>query len=217
MKKILLFALCLGFVVAVASCNNNNQGNGDDDKEWFELDGNYTYNDFIGGTTSMNWNPLSWETNDDSYVLGYLSAGFYDYQLNEDGDGWEVVPEMAAALPTDVTAQYVGQYGIAAGEKGKAWSIPLNKDAEWENGEPITAEDYIYSMKQQLDPVQLNRRADSYYGGDFSVVNAKNYLYSLQDGVYETPAVLGYESVQAAVDAGVILALKMYERELCRK
>ncbi len=207
MKKILLFALCLGFVVAVASCNNNNQNNGDDDKEWFELDGNYTYNDFIGGTTSMNWNPLSWETNDDSYVLSYLSAGFYDYQLNEDGDGWEVVPEMASALPTDVTAQYVGQYGIAAGEKGKAWSIPLNKDAQWENGEPITAEDYIYSMKQQLDPVQLNRRADSYYGGDFSVVNAKNYLYSTQDGVYETPAVLGYESVQAAIDAGVTVYL----------
>lgn len=183
MKKILLFALCFVFVFVVASCNNNNNNNNDDNndnKAWFETDGNYTFNDFIGGTTSMNWNPLSWETNDDSYVLGYLSAGFYDYQINEDGDGWEVVCEMASALPTDVTDQYVGQYGIKAGEKGKAWSIPLNKDAKWDNGVAITSADYIYSMQQQLDPEQLNRRADSYYGGDFSFYNAKNYLYNGQ-------------------------------------
>lgn len=149
-----------------------------DTRPWYEKDGNYTLNDFIGGTTSMNWSPLSWETNDDSYVLGYLSAGFYDYQLNEEKDGWEVVCEMASALPTDVTDQYVGQYGISAGEKGKAWQITLNPNAKWENGVAITSADYIYSMKQQLDPKQLNRRADSYYGGDFSVVNAKNYLYN---------------------------------------
>ena len=151
-----------------------------DPRPWFEKDGNYTFNDFIGGTTSMNWNPLSWETNDDSYVLGYLSTGFYDYQLNEEKDGWQVVPEMAADLPTDVTDQYVGKYGIVAGEKGKAWQIPLNQNAKWENGVAITSADYIYSMKQQLDPEQLNRRADSYYGGDFSIYNAKNYLYNGQ-------------------------------------
>lgn len=176
MKKILLFALCFSLVFVVASCNNNtpDQPKGD---EWFDKDGEYTYNDFITATTSMNWNPLSWETNDDSYVLGYLSAGFYDYQLNDDATGWEVVCEMAAALPVDVTEEYVGQYGVQAGEKGKAWKIALNQDAKWENGTPITSADYIYSMKQQLDPKQLNRRADSYYGGDFSFYNAKNYLY----------------------------------------
>ena len=30
----------------------------------------YTYNDYLAATTGLNWNPLSWETNDDSYVLG---------------------------------------------------------------------------------------------------------------------------------------------------
>lgn len=176
MKKILLFALCFSLVFVVASCNTNTPEPPKGD-EWFDKDGEYTYNDFITATTSMNWNPLSWETNDDSYVLGYLSAGFYDYQLNEDATGWEISCEMAAALPVDVTEEYVGQYGVQAGEKGKAWKIALNQDAKWENGTPITSADYIYSMKQQLDPQQLNRRADSYYGGDFSFVNAKNYLY----------------------------------------
>ena len=50
--------------------------------------------------------------------------------------------------------------------------------SEWENGEKITADDYIYSMQQQLNPKMLNRRADSYYDGDFDIVNAKNYLYA---------------------------------------
>jgi ABC-type transport system substrate-binding protein len=231
MKKLLLFVLCLGFVVIAASCNNNsgNQGGNEEHKHtpcpecglctdskcdgekceghgpkqpWYETDGDYTYNDFIGGTTSMNWNPLSWETNDDSYVLGYLSMGFYDYALNEDGDGWVVVPEMAAELPTDVTAQYVGKFGVEAGEKGKAWEIKLNPAAVWEDGTPITTEDYIYSMKQQLDPVQLNRRADSFYGGDFSLVNAKNYVYSEQEMSFVSVTAKGYETVAAALAAG---------------
>lgn len=231
MKKLLLFVLCLGFVVIAASCNNNsgNQGGNEEHKHtpcpecglctdskcdgekceghgpkqpWYETDGDYTYNDFIGGTTSMNWNPLSWETNDDSYVLGYLSMGFYDYALNEDGDGWVVVPEMAAELPTDVTAQYVGKFGVEAGEKGKAWEIKLNPAAVWEDGSPITTEDYIYSMKQQLDPVQLNRRADSFYGGDFSLVNAKNYVYSEQEMSFVSVTAKGYETVAAALAAG---------------
>ena len=136
MKKLFLFALSLVFVFVAASCGGNggNQGGNqggeqpDPNKPWYETDGDYTYNDYIGSTTSMNWNPLSWETTDDSYVLGYLSMGFYDYALNEDADGWVVVPEMAAELPTDVTEKYVGKYGVKAGEKGKAWEIKLDKE-----------------------------------------------------------------------------------------
>ena len=43
---------------------------------------------------------------------------------------------------------------------------------------PINADDYIYSMQQQLNPKMLNRRADSYYAGQLTIYNAKNYLYS---------------------------------------
>ena len=138
----------------------------------------YTYNDFLGGTTGLNWNPLSWETNDDSYVLGYQSMGFYDFALNEDLTGYAVVCEMAAALPVDVTADYVGRYGINEGDTAKAWKIALNQNAKWHDGTPINADSYIYSMKEQLDPIALNRRADSFYAGDFQIVNAKAYLYN---------------------------------------
>lgn len=140
--------------------------------------GFYTYNDFMGGTTGLNWNPHTWETNDDSYVLGYISMGFYDFTLNADRTGYAIVPEMAADYPVDVTADYVGKYGVAEGETGKAWKITLNPNATWDDGTAIKADDYIYSMQQQLNPKMLNRRADSYYAGDFVVVGAKGYLYS---------------------------------------
>ncbi len=139
----------------------------------------YTYNDYaetIG--SSMNWDPLSWETSSDSAVLDYISSGFYSFVLNSDKSGYSVVPEMAAAEAVDVTAEYVGQFGVQEGETGKAWRIALNQDATWENGEKITAEDYLYSIKELLNPKTLNRRADSYYAGQWQVYNAKNYLYS---------------------------------------
>jgi len=136
----------------------------------------YTYNDVLSATTTMNWNALSWETADDSYVLGYISNSFYEFMLNSTKDGWSIVPEMAAELPVDVTSEYVGQFGIQEGETNKAWKIALNPDAKWEDGTAINADTYIYSYQQLLDPTQLNRRADSLYAGDFQVYGAQNYF-----------------------------------------
>ena len=139
--------------------------------------GFYTSLDYIGGTTGLNWNPHTWETNDDSYVLGYITTPLYDFVLNSAANGYTIIPEAAAAMPKDVTADYVGQYGIVAGESAKAWLIELNPLVKWDDGTAINAETYVYSMKQLLDPVALNRRADSFYSGDFEVVNAKAYFY----------------------------------------
>ncbi len=137
----------------------------------------YTYLDYISATTGMNWNPHQWETSDDSYILSYITTALYDFVLNEDLTGYSIICEAAAALPVDVTAEYVGQYGIVDGETAKAWKIALNPDVKWEDGTVINAETYVYSLKQLLDPIALNRRADSFYSGDFEVVNAKAYFY----------------------------------------
>ena len=139
----------------------------------------YTYNSYTSGiNSSLNWDPLSWETNEDSAILDYVSSGFYTFVLNPTKDGYSVACEMAAAMPLDVTASYVGQYGVKEGETAKAWRIALNPLAKWEDGTPITADDYVYSMQQLLNPKMLNRRADSFYAGDFVIYNAKNYLYA---------------------------------------
>ena len=166
--------------------NNNNNDNPADStngifvgnlKKDYRDTGFYTSLDYIGGTTGLNWNPHTWETSDDSYVLGYITTPLYDFVLNSAANGYTIIPEAAAAMPKDVTADYVGQYGIVAGESAKAWLIELNPLVKWDDGTAINAETYVYSMKQLLDPVALNRRADSFYSGDFEVVNAKAYFY----------------------------------------
>ncbi len=138
----------------------------------------YTYNTYLGSTSGMDWNPHTWKTSDDSALLDMQVVGFYAFYLNEDCTGYAILPEAAAAYPVDVTAEYVGQMGVAEGEANKAWRIALNPDMKWSTGEAITADDYVYSMQQQLNPKMLNRRADSYYAGDMVIYNAKNYLYA---------------------------------------
>lgn len=137
----------------------------------------YTYRDYLAEMSNMKWSTHTWETNDDATVLDYISNGFYQFELNADKDGWAIACEMAAALPEDVTADYVGKFGIKEGDKAKAFKIALNPDACWEDGTPINADSYIYSYKELLDPKMMNRRADSLYAGEFEIYGAKAYLY----------------------------------------
>ncbi|HPG91892.1 MAG TPA: ABC transporter substrate-binding protein, partial [Clostridia bacterium] len=167
------------------------------------IEGDYTYNDYMAGSPDT-WNNHTWETSDDSYILAYTDVGLYNFQLNSTKDGYDIVPEMAAAAPVDVTNEYAGNdnFGVPANATaGYAWKIALNKDAVWQNGVQINADTYIYSMQQQLSQQMLNRRADSWYAGDLIIANAKNYLYSGQEA-YSSLADKGFDSVEAAYAAG---------------
>lgn len=140
----------------------------------------YTLNDYTSGMTDMKWSTHTWETSDDNSIVTYITSPFYTFYLNSTKDGWSVACEMAAALPEDVTSQYVGKYGIVEGESLKAWKIKLREDLTWEDGTPINADSFIYSAQELLDPLMKNRRADSLYAGDFQIYNAKNYFYQGQ-------------------------------------
>ena len=137
----------------------------------------YTLCEYVSATTGLKWAPHTWETASDRYILDYTTMGFYDLVLNEDASGWTVMDEMAVGQPEDVTGDYVGRFGITAGETARAWQIRLNPAAGWENGVPITADTYLYSYQQLLDGRMMNRRADSLYAGEFAIVGAKEYLY----------------------------------------
>ena len=137
----------------------------------------YTFREYISGTSGLKWSPHTWETADDRYILDYTTMGFYDLALNAEGTGWTILCEMAIAPPEDVTAQYRGRFGITQGDAARAWKIALNPAACWENGVPINADTYLYSYRELLDGRMQNRRADSLYAGEFSIVGAKDYLY----------------------------------------
>ena len=120
----------------------------------------HTYSTALGN----NWNPHTWETNADQSILeSYLSIGFCDMSIKDSENGiYQWVYEMATSIE-DVTAEHrddLTKYSVAlregdtaeTAEKGYVYEIKLNPNAKWENGEAITADDYIYSMQQLLNP-----------------------------------------------------------------
>lgn len=155
---------------------------------------NYTLNDYLDMSPS-NWNELDYSDNNDTAILGYIGSAFfeYDYQFaegkkfNDDGsinfdgiqNGFTTKYSAATALE-DVTAEYAEDWGLTADqvtEGGYIWKITLRKDLAWNDGTHIYADDFVYSMQEQLNPKFQLLRADTYYNNVVKIHNAKNYLY----------------------------------------
>ena len=182
----------------VTEQGNNNGGAAEStpagDSTATATDATYTYNEAHAGSPKR-WNPHEWETNDDSYIYNYTTSGLYGFQFNEARDGYVLCNEMAAAEPVDVTKEYAGNetYGVPAdATEMYAFKIALREDCCWEDGTPINADTYIYSMQQLLDPHMVNFRASGYTAGTFEIANANKYNHSgmpiyteiFQDGNY---------------------------------
>ena len=153
------------------------------------FEGDFTYKDAVA-TMATNWNPHTYQTADDAYPADFLRVGFYGFVFNDEihpvegkeaFQGYKIIPEMAASMPVDVTEQIKAsnpEYGIPeSATKGYAYTIDLNPNAVWQNGEKITADAYVYSMKRLLDPELLNYRAQDYITGTFIIANGANYYY----------------------------------------
>ncbi len=138
----------------------------------------------------QTWSATDWSINTEGSVLSLITIPLYTYYANETKDGYYWLPEMAADFPTDVTTEYAGdsRYGVPADAKeGWAWRIPLNKDAVWDNGEKITANDWEYSTQQFLNPNMKNYRASSLYQDGVPLANGKAYYSGtkMYDDVYD--------------------------------
>ena len=170
----------------------------------------YTMNDYVS-TTPSNWNELSSTDANDDAIMGYIGSSFFGYDFKFDGnkrnadgtinaagiiDGeFEVTYEAATALE-DVTEEYAEEwdYLTAAQVKdgGYIWKITLRDDLKWDDGTPIKAQDFVYTMEQQLDPNFQLERASEYYNNAVKIHNAKNYLYQGQKGWFTGRAFSAY-------------------------
>lgn len=158
-----------------------------------DADKEYVFKDSVS-TLATNWNPHTYQTTDDSYPADFLRMGFYNFVFNDaisakyaindvEGKeafaGYAIIPEMAASAPVDVTEDVKAEhpeFGIPeSADSGFAYTIDLNPDAKWEDGTPITADDYVYSMKKLLDPDLKNYRATDYYTQTLSIAGAEAY------------------------------------------
>ena len=221
MKKALSLLLALIMVLGLAACNNNetpvddqpSQG-GDDVVETADT---YTYKSY---TTALgtNWNPHTWETNADDAINGYITSPFCTMSILDSENGvYQWVWEMATSI-TDVTAEHqddLVKYNVTLQEgetpetttEGFVFEFALNPNAKWQNGEAITADDYIYSMQQLLNSEMKNYRANLYYSGESAVAGGLGYYYSGSTawmdaaGAYATDTlVLGEDGTYAAAD-----------------
>lgn len=182
LASVVALLLVLAMVFPLAACGKKTP-------KPVEFEGDFTYQDAVSQMAS-NWNPHTYQTEDDSYPADFLRVGLYGFIFNDELNpvegkdpfaGYKIIPEMAASMPVDVTAKIRAEhpeFGIPEGaEKGYAYTIDLNKDATWENGEKINADTYVYSMKQLLDPKMQNYRSTDYMDSDLVIANGANYYY----------------------------------------
>ena len=219
-KKILALLLALVMAVAVfAGCQTPAEpsdataapaASGDPSGEATDAPeadaGTYTYQDSVS-VMATNWNPHTYQTTDDAYPVNTadIRIGLYELIFNDElhpvegkepFTGYVVLPEMAASLPVDVTEQVKAEhpeFGIPEDmTSGYAYTIDLNPDACWEDGTPINADTYVYSMQKLLDPKLLNYRAVDYYGQNFSIAGAEEYANAGRTVDLDNYAMSGY-------------------------
>lgn len=144
----------------------------------------------------------------DNDMESYMTSAFYEFNYKFDADG-KIVPgaytvEYSAATKLeDVTKKYAGQYGLAAdAKKGQAFAMTLRNDLKWNDGTPIKAADFVYTMTQQLSPKYLFDTASNYYSGNYVIHNAENYVKQGQKGMF--PAYSIMKEYNVADDAKLI-------------
>ena len=94
MKKVLAFALSLCLLLSGVALAETGS----------ETESSYTYN-YALSTFPTNWNPHQYKTaTDNDDMLRWLSDGFFEFEYNENEDGYPMVPSMVVGEPEDVTA-----------------------------------------------------------------------------------------------------------------
>jgi len=207
MKKVKLTALAIAMALfcsfALTACGGGDKRDAKTKQASFvaSADDNptYTYNTFTAVSPS-NWNELTYLDNNDTQIMNYIQSPFFefDYQFDKNGNivsgKFDVEYSFATGLE-DVTADYVGQYGIEEGNTQKVWKITIRNDGMWDDGTPIKAGDFVYSMQEQLNPLFRNRRADSFYNGSVNIYNAWEYVFQGSKGYYDATKIFStYDS-----------------------
>jgi oligopeptide transport system substrate-binding protein len=129
MKKILAFMLVAVLTVGtLAGCKTDNKDTGDNETEQ------------TGDQTTGDKRYVVWNTAEDPKT--------FDPALNSASDGGYFIGNMFEGLTSDTSTGKIimsGAKDVEVSEDGKTYTFTLREDGKWSDGQPVTAEDYVYS------------------------------------------------------------------------
>ncbi|TFJ93460.1 peptide ABC transporter substrate-binding protein [Lentibacillus salicampi] len=137
MKKVwfLALALLLGLFLSACSGGDNSGSSGDNGgEEGTEESGSNTEQvlNFVNGDTIPSMDPGMVT---DEYGIQFTGASMEGLYRMKDG-------EIVEGIATDHEVS----------EDGLTWTFTLREDATWSNGDPVTANDFVYAWQRALDP-----------------------------------------------------------------
>ena len=214
-KVIAILAMILVLVLTVgvlAACNNKDEKPYEITKRastGWEDSRQYTMNDYASQMPGQ-WCTILTSDNVNNTMEGYFISSFYEFNYKyENGQivpGGFVLDYSASTKLEDVTAKYAGKYGLAAdATKGQAFAMTLRQDLRWDDGTPIKAADFVYSMQQQLSPNYLFDTASNYYSGNYTIHNAQNYVKQGQSGWFDARNTYG--TYDESLDSKLVFAV----------
>lgn len=187
---VLVVVLCASVLTACKKDKGNDDENVTKPGTGWEDPKMYTMREYTSQMPSQ-WCTILSSDNVNNEMESYFTSAFYEFNYKFDANG-KIVPgaytvEYSAATKLeDVTKKYAGQYGLAAdAEKGQAFAMTLRNDLKWDDGTPIKAADFVYTMSQQLSPNYLFDTASNYYSGNYVIHNAQNYVKQGQKGWFD--------------------------------
>lgn len=187
---VLVVVLCASVLTACKKDKGNGDGNVTKPGTGWEDPKMYTMREYTAQMPSQ-WCTILTSDNVNNAMESYFTSAFYEFNYKFDANG-KIVPgaytvEYSAATKLeDVTKKYAGKYGLAAdAEKGQAFAMTLRNDLKWDDGTPIKAADFVYTMSQQLSPKYLFATASNYYSGNYVIHNAQNYVKQGQKGWFD--------------------------------
>ena len=121
----------------------------------------------MGTVQEANATPLSWCN---SYLWRAVP--------NDDGMGYHYIPDLAADMPKQIDEL--------------TWEFTIRDGAKWHNGDPITADTFMFTFKAVLDPKMANPMAIFLADESITIKNAYDYMLQGTEGY---PASMDWEEV----------------------
>ena len=142
-------------------------------------------------TLPAGWNPAEADSPEAEFIQDLTGGGMFQISHQD-----KFIKSELASLMEDVTAEYAGTYGVPENAvRGYAYEMILNTGACWDDGTPITADDWIYSVHKMLESGNENM---------LILANAASYRNGGSHDPQMIPlAKAGYSSVAAAQEAGI--------------